>query len=88
MIGLLGVALGLAAGWLVHRTSLPRHTREMVTSGVLVLGIAITWATDGPVSRGSAGVAAGAAIAVLATLIVRLTRGDRVADSGPSARSR
>lgn len=76
LIGLVGLGLGGALGWLAWKSPLPRPVADVVLSTVLLVGIAVTAYADGDVARGGAGIAAGVALASLVTMTIRLTGGD------------
>ena len=75
LIGILGIALGWALGWLAWKSRLPRPVIDVVLSAALLTGIVIMSYADGGIARGGAGVAAGIALASLATIAVRLLGG-------------
>lgn len=71
LIGLLGIAFGIAFGWYVTRRASTTRWAPLALPVLLLVAVGVAVLADGDVARAAAGVGAGIAVAMLVDAVVR-----------------
>lgn len=70
LIGLLGIAFGIAFGWYLTRRASTTRWAPLALSVLLLVAVGVTVLADSDIARAAAGVGAGVAVAMLVDAVV------------------